>query len=417
MALYAMNTHHSSVSHNPQKAHQFTPWDRKQPQSATLVVKSDCSIPHTTTNSAQPESPIPHFAVAKTRRIGYFQNTPDFQERAEKAKKEAMKVAPEQLRIKTVSEALDLWWEHVKEPAVRKPRTKEAYLLYMGHLKRKIGSTVLCEINIGHVLEYQRERHKVEGASTWLTNHETNTLSQVMRYADLWDRIEKYFRQLPPPDWTPPKVMTVEEEEFFFKIAAANPLWEVAYWTCSLTNNTSAVGCELTNLQKKHILISKDPKIPSVLHVPDGKVKNEFRARVIPLNETALKQIERIVERAEKLAKIQGFTQLYEEHYIFPRGVARNRFDVTKPASRYFIYNHFYKMRKLTGFKWLCPRNFRNQIITKLFERGTPDETITSIAGHSSIKMSRYYSRIRVTAKFEALSAISPVGKGVKNAS
>ena len=339
-----------------------------------------------------------------------------FEERAETARTLAMKVAPEQLRTKTLSEALDDWWTHVKEPSVRKPRTKEAYLLYMKHLKRKLGNVELCKIDIGYVLEYQRERHKAEGASIWLVNHETNTLSQVMRYADIWDRIEKYFRQLPPPDWTPPKVLTQEEEELFFKVAAANPEWEVTYWGCSLTNNTSAVGCELINLQKKHIVLSRDPNIPSVIHVPDGKVKNEFRARVIPLNETALKQVERLLGRAEKLAQAQGFTQLYEDHYIFPRGIARNRFDVTKPASRYFMYNHFYKMRKLTGFGWLCPRNFRNQIITKLFERGTPDETITSIAGHSSIKMSRYYSRIRTAAKFAALSAIAPVGKGVKNA-
>jgi integrase-like protein len=324
-----------------------------------------------------------------------------------------MKIAPESLRLLPLSEALDTWWEHVKEPTVRRPRTREAYLLYMKHLKRKMGTELLSQVGIGHLLEYQRERHKEELASVWLVNHETNTLSQLMRYADLWDRIGKYFKQLPPPEWTPPKVLSAEEEEHFFKIAAANPDWEVAYWALSLTNNTSAYGCELINLQRKHLVLDQKPP---VMHVPDGKVKNEFRARVIPLNETALKQIERILGRAERLARAQGFTQLYAEHYILPRGVNRYQYDVTRPASRHFMYNHFYKMRKLTGFKWLCPRNFRNQIITKLFERGTPDETITSIAGHSSIKMSRYYSRIRVQAKFEALSALSPVGKKAKNA-
>ena len=50
-------------------------------------------------------------------------------------------------------------------------------------------------------------------------------------------------------------------------------------------------------------------------------------------------------------------------------------------------------MRKVTGLDWLQPRNFRNQIITKLFESGAPDETIMSIAGYQSIKMSRYYSK------------------------
>lgn len=393
---------------------------KKHEASSILGLKNSNLSPNDKINVKKPcKSVITSAFVGSQKQhidLGFGAFRSEFLANAESARIHVMQVAPEQLRTKSLSDALDIWWTNVKEPSVKKPRTKEAYLLYMRHLKRKLGPLILCEINVGHVLEYQRERHKVEKASSWFTNHETNTLSQVMRYADLWDRIEKYFKQLPPPDWTPPKVLTHEEEEFFFKVAASNPEWEVAYSALSLTNNTSAVGCELINLQKKHVIISTDPKVPSVLHVPDGKVKNEFRARVIPLNETALKQILRLLERAEKLARVQGFTQLYEEHYILPRGIARNRFDVTRPASRYFIYNHFYKMRKLTGFEWLCPRNFRNQIITKLFERGTPDETITSIAGHSSIKMSRYYSRIRVAAKFEALSALAPVKKGVKNA-
>src|SRR6185437_9979005 len=57
-----------------------------------------------------------------------------FEDRAETARNQAMQVAPEQLRTKTVSDALDIWWANVKEPSVKKPRTKEAYLLYMKHL-------------------------------------------------------------------------------------------------------------------------------------------------------------------------------------------------------------------------------------------------------------------------------------------
>ena len=64
---------------------------------------------------------------------------------------------------------------------------------------------------------------------------------------------------------------------------------------------------------------------------------------------------------------------------------------------------------------WLQPRFFRNQILTKLFENGTPDETIMAIAGHTSINMSRYYSQIRMDAKKEALSALVPRGKAVGN--
>jgi integrase len=176
----------------------------------------------------------------------------------------------------------------------------------------------------------------------------------------------------------------------------------VAYWAVSLTNNTSAMGVELRHLQMRHVFLDQEPPR---LHIPDDKVKNEFRARVVPLNEVALKQVQRIVARARQWGAYRP------EHYIFPFRVKRGTYDVTRPASPYFIRSAFRSMREATGLQWLQPRNFRNQIITKLFEAGAPDETIMSIAGHQSIKMSRYYSRIRITAKAEALNMICRPGR------
>ena len=191
-------TRGTSLSDKPQNPNIITAGVKKPAQSAVLW-RSETSTPDLVASKQE----------AKPLGFGAFRT---FEERAQSARTLAMQVAPEQLRTKSLSDALDTWWTHVKEPSVKKPRTKESYLLYMKHLKRKLGTVELCKIDIGFVLEYQRERHKVEGASIWLVNHETNTLSQVMRYADLWDRIEKYFRQLPPPDWTA-KGWTVEEED------------------------------------------------------------------------------------------------------------------------------------------------------------------------------------------------------------
>jgi len=230
-------------------------------------------------------------------------------------------------------------------------------------------------------------------------NHELNTMAQILKTADLWDLIEKHYKPLPLPNWTPPKVLTAEEEERFFRVVAGNPDWSVAYWAVSLTNNTSAMGIELRYLQMKHVLLEQEPP---TIHIPDSKVKNEFRARVVPLNAVAAKQARRIVERAKRLGA------WHPDHYIFPFRLKRGAYDVARPASPYFIRSAFRTMRKTTGLEWLQPRNFRNQIITKLFESGAPDETIMSIAGHQSIKMSRYYSRIRITAKAQALNAICP---------
>lgn len=303
---------------------------------------------------------------------------------------------PAQFRTLAFSEAARCWLE-IKELHTRKARTIEMYRWYIRNLEKAFGALLLAQIHIGHILDYQRTRRREVGASC--VNHEVNTLAQVLRQAELWDLIEKHYRPLPLPNWTPPKVLTADEEEKFFRVVAGNPDWNVAYWAVSLTNNTSAMGTELRHLQLRHLFLDQEP---ATIHIPDDKVKNEFRARVVPLNETALKQIRRIVDRAKKLGAYRP------EHYIFPFRVKRNGYDVTRPASPYFIRSAFHAMRKTTGLDWLQPRNFRNQVITKLFEKGTPDETIISIAGHQSIRMSRYYSRIRIAAKAEALNAICP---------
>lgn len=306
-------------------------------------------------------------------------------------------LTPAQFRTLTFEEAAQHWLE-IKKLHTRKARTIEMYQWYIRNLGRSFAGVQLSQIHIGHVLEYQQKRRLVAGPSC--VNHEVNTLSQILRYAELWDLVAKHYKPLPLPNWTPPKVLSAEEEERFFRVAAGNPDWSVAYWAVSLTNNTSAMGTELRHLQLKHVRLEQ---APATLHIPDGKVKNEFRARVVPLNDVALKQVRRIMNRAEKLGARMP------DHFIFPYRVKRGVYDVTRPASPYFIRSAFKAMREATGLEWLQPRNFRNQIITKLFETGIPDETIISIAGHQSIRMSRYYSRIRISAKAEALNSICPL--------
>lgn len=329
----------------------------------------------------------------------------DFQARAEVLGR-TMKQHPDEFKLLPLSEAAEFWLEG-KKLHIKKDRTLEAYTLYIRNLKRHLGPVQLSQLHIGHILTYQQSR-RAEGACAAYVNHETNTLAQILTRADLWDLIEKHYHPLPVGNWTPPKVLTPDEEDKFFRLAASCQEWRVANWASNLTNNTSAVGTELRHLQLKHVFLEhKPPKI----HIPDDKVKNEFRARVVPLNAIAEQSMRWIVERAVSLGAAQP------NHYIFPKRILRNKWDVTQPGSRSFIRRAFREIRDAMGpeYKWLQPRNFRNQLITKLFEGGAPDETITSIAGHQHIRMSRYYSRIRVDAKMEALQAIVPK-KPVQNA-
>lgn len=303
---------------------------------------------------------------------------------------------PSQFRTVMFEEAA-LNWLEIKKLQQRKPRTIEMYQWYIRNLSRKFAGILLSQIQIKHIQEYQQSRKLSAGPSC--VNHEINTLAQILRQADLWRAMEKQYCPLPLPDWTPPKVLTAEEEERFFRVAAGNPDWSVAYWAVSLTNNTSAKGTELRQLQIKHLKLEQETP---TIHIPDDAVKNELGARVVPLNEVAEKQIRRILKRAHALGAWSP------EHYVFPYRIKKNIYDVTRPASPNFLRTAFRSMRRATGMEWLQPRNFRNQVIARLFEKGTPEETIISIAGPQSIKMSRYYSLIKISAKAEALRAICP---------
>jgi hypothetical protein len=303
---------------------------------------------------------------------------------------------PSQFRTVMFEEAA-LNWLEIKKRQQRKPRTIEMYQWYIRNLSRKFAGILLSQIQIKHIQEYQQRRKLSAGPSC--VNHEINTLAQILRQADLWRAMEKQYCPLPLPDWTPPKVLTAEEEERFFRVAAGNPDWSVAYWAVSLTNNTSAKGTELRLLQIKHLKLEQETP---TIHIPDDTVKNELGARVVPLNDVAEKQIRRILKRAHALGAWSP------EHYVFPYRIKKNIYDVTRPASPNFLRTAFRSMRRATGLEWLQPRNFRNQVIARLFEKGTPEETIISIAGPQSIKMSRYYSLIKISAKAEALRAICP---------
>jgi integrase len=287
-------------------------------------------------------------------------------------------------------------WIKERTPFLR-PKTLHEYKLCIKNLERFFGSARLFLIHPGMIRAYQEERRQKVGASS--INHDTTVLCQILKRADLWKNIEENFQPIPMPKWNKPKVMSPEEEDRLFRIASTQPNWSVAYWVTSLSNNTSATGCEIRKLQLRHIHL--DAK-PPYIEVPQD-VKNEYRAaRTIPLNERAQIQMWRILARAKNLGAIRP------DHYLFPFRVKTNTYDVDKPASQYFIRQAFNGMRAAADLPWLTPHCMRHQVITKMLESGAPEETVRAIAGHVSQQMMRHYSHSRINAKHAVLSAISP---------
>jgi len=379
-------------------------WDCSQKipaRSVTLNDLQESNIQRSTSPRDAGRSLPPHLGTCgeSSAKIEFGAFADDsFYARAERVRTQME--APQNVALLPFSQAAEIWLELHRDSI--KERTYNDYRFYIRTLNRQFANTPLSAIHIGHIVEYRRERQKTAGP--WCINHEIVTLKQVLEMAGLWDLVGKHYKPLRIPISKAPKVMTPEEEERFFRIAANKPEWSVAYWAASLTNNTSAFGAELRFLQLKHIFLDHDP--PKI-HIPDEGAKNDFRARVVPLNAVALKQIKRLMARAHDLGACKP------DHYLFPFRIKKGEYDINRPASAFFIRSAFRSICKATGIK-ITPRNLRNQIITKLFESGAPDETIISIAGHGAIGMSRYYSRIRIHAKVEALDRIAPKAETVK---
>jgi integrase len=298
------------------------------------------------------------------------------------------------------------------------PKTHDLYRQFIKKgLEPFFGDIRLLDIHVGHLREYQEwrqrpyeqmfankngeQRRRVFHAHESTVNHELNCLSQILRRAGLWHKLKDHYEPLRLPKLIPQRVMSEEEEDRFFQVASTNPAWFVAYCASSLSANTTAAGCEIRGLRLKDIDLQSRPDASSgLIYVPDNSVKNEFRARVIPLNARARLQVERLLHRAKCVGSYEP------DHYLIPFRVKRGTYDPQRPTMGW--RTAFREVRAAAGLPWLRQHDLRHQAITKLLERAdVSEETVKAIAGHVSKKILDTYSHIRIKAKGDALMGIS----------
>lgn len=308
-------------------------------------------------------------------------------------------------------------WRKSRERYI-KPKTFDLYRQFIKKgLEPFFGTMKLSQIHIGHLREYQEwrqlpheqtflskdgsQRRRVFRAHASTINHELNCLSQILRRAGLWHTIKDQYEPLPLSKQIPQRVMSQEEEDAFFQMAATNPSWFVAYCASSLSANTTAAGCEIRGLRLKDIDLRPRPDAPlGIIYVPDDSVKNEYRARVIPLNERARLQVERLMHRAKCIGSH------LPDQYLIPFRVKRGTYDPDKPTMGW--RTAFREVRAAAGLPWLRQHDLRHQAITKLLEKpDVSEETVKAIAGHVSKRILDTYSHIRIKAKGDALMGIA----------
>lgn len=312
-------------------------------------------------------------------------------------------------------------WMELRKRGHLKDRTHESNEGYMDALEKFFGAMRLCDITAGSLRAYQIARTKnileIDGRETrpWhrpaghsIINHELSALAQILKHSKLWAKIHSYYFPLAIPKWSPREVLSEEDEEELFRVAAQHPEAALAYWVACITNNTTAAGIELRGLRLKNLFLKEKREI-SEIYIPEDAVKNTSRPRKIALNSTARWAIEQCYRRALKMGSCEP------EHYLFPFRAKRNHYDPTRPASRWFLRDSWNKLRDATGFTELNPHDLRHQCITRLLEHDTNPETVRAIAGHVTEQMMQYYSHQRIRTKYNAVMAIESGGqKGLR---
>lgn len=300
----------------------------------------------------------------------------------------------------TFAVAAPMWLEEHRSDIAEK--THYDYEYYIRSLCKFFGELTLEEIHIGHIGTYQEERKATAGPSC--INHELNTLKQVLVRAKLWDSIRGY-KPLKVGKSDVGRAMEPADEERLFRTASTSYRWKIAYW-CSILTATTTIGpTEISHLHFGDVDLASRPGAPlGTLHVHDG-LKNGYRERLVPLNESsrwAMKQIlDRYFKRCTKL-RIQPNRQ----HYIL-MGRGRNTpFDPWKPMGSW--KKAWCALRIAAGLPTLRRYDLRHHAITKLMEDpNISEQTIEDMAGHAlRSSMKKLYSHIRIAPKTEATTKL-----------
>jgi integrase len=311
---------------------------------------------------------------------------------------------PEEFAALLFSEACRIWLEEHRADIAAK--TIEGYEYYLRGLAKFFSELPLRAIHIGHLRSYQESRQTPwidENGREWKAgasciNHELNTLKQILSRGGLWKNLAPFYEPLPQPKSRVGKALKdVEQEQTLFDAAASNPRWKLAYWASLLTANTGAGPGEIRHLRLCDLNLDSHPPF---ICIREG-LKNDYRERTLPLNDSALWAVRQIVRRAKRIGASQP------DHFLMPHRARKGGegWDFTQPIGSW--KKAWWALRKAAGMPTLRQYDLRHHALTKLYEEpGISEQVSVEIAGHEDAKMHKHYSHVRLAIKHKALALI-----------
>jgi integrase len=293
-----------------------------------------------------------------------------------------------ELTILPFEDAAQVWLES-RFPYLS-PKTVHEYKGHIRILAKFFGRTDLKQIHAEDIRSYQRMRMAVCGPHA--INHECSVLQQILKRAQVWDRIAWDYQALPMPKEARGRALSPDEFQCLFRTGLSNPAWRPVCITAMIAINTTAGPKEILTLRRKDIELEN-----RVIRVQPEGAKNSHRVRVIPLNDMANEAILMALE----LAGQKG--SYLPDHYVFPFRVGKGAaYDPTRHQTT--LTTAWLKMVKAAGIKQFRFYAMRHHAITNLLQDpGVSEETVEAICGHVSRKMKKAYSHIRIEVKRSAV--------------
>ena len=259
----------------------------------------------------------------------------------------------------------------------------------------------LSDFTLDTIKNYRAERGKAVAPRT--INLEIKLLRMILKDAKCWAQIGDGYKPLRESSRGPGVALTLEEERRLFETAKNKPQWDAAYYAALIAVNTTQRGCELKGLRLRDIDL-----VGRTVTVRRDATKTDAGCREIPLNETALWALGRLVDRAQILGACEP------GHFLFPSFRYRRTKDKVTQAGTGYDPTHpmntwrtaWRSLKRAAGLPNLRFHDLRHSCITKLAESGVPDHVLMSISGHISAEMIKHYTHIRSKAKEAAVKGI-----------